>query len=146
MIGVASVAPFIAVISNQKILDTNETIIKIKSILGLENSVNHKNSNAYRNSKIPFFSQSIYYGRFDKSVWLRKSSKFNNTIQWKSQQEEEMIKFKGSGLKGNNLSNFIRMIQTSIPQNSLSFINSDTTVEINQDRRISRLKTIDYHF
>ena len=38
MIGVASVAPFIAVISNQKILDTNETIIKIKSFLGLENS------------------------------------------------------------------------------------------------------------
>ena len=51
-----------------------------------------------------------------------------------------MIKLKGSGLKGNNLTDFIRMIQTSIPQQSLSFINSDTTVEINQNRRIKKSK------
>ena len=57
-----------------------------------------------------------------------------------------MIKKKGSGLKGNNLSDFIRMIQTAIPQQSLSFINSDTTVEINQNRRIKKLKTVRYHF
>ncbi len=85
------------------------------------------------------------WNKFEK-IWHLKSSQFNNTILWKSQQEQEMIKLKGSGLKGNNLSDFIRMIQTSIPQQSLSFINSDTTVEINQDRRICRLKTIDYHF
>ena len=65
---------------------------------------------------------------------------------WKSQQENEMIKLKGSGLKGNNLSDFIRMIQTAIPQQSLSFINSDTTVEINQYRRIEKLKTSKYYF
>ena len=57
-----------------------------------------------------------------------------------------MIKLKGSGLKGNNLSDFIRMIQTAIPQQSLSSINSDTTVEINQYRRIVKLKTNKYHF
>jgi len=85
------------------------------------------------------------WNKFDK-IWHLKSSQFNNTILWKSQQEEEMIKLKGSGLKGNNLTSFIRMIQTSIPQQSLSFINSDTTVEINQDRRINTLKTSDYHF
>ncbi len=83
--------------------------------------------------------------KFNK-IWHLKSSKFNNTILWKSQQEEEMIKLKGSGLKGNNLTDFIRMIQTSIPQKSLSFINSDTTVEINQYRRIEKLKTNDYDF
>ena len=83
--------------------------------------------------------------KFDK-IWHLKSSNFNNTILWKSQQENEMIKLKGSGLKGNNLSDFIRMIQTAIPQQSLSFINSDTTVEINQNRRIEKLKTTKYHF
>ena len=83
--------------------------------------------------------------KFDK-IWHLKSSQFNNTILWKSQQEGEMIKLKGSGLKGNNLTNFIRMIQTSIPQQSLSLINSDTTVEINQDRRINFLKTSNYRF
>ncbi len=79
-------------------------------------------------------------------IWHLKSSDFDNTILWKSQQENEMIKLKGSGLKGNNLSDFIRMIQTAIPQQSLSFINSDTTVEINQYRRIEKLSTIKYHF
>ena len=79
-------------------------------------------------------------------IWHLKSCEFDNTIIWKSQQENEMIKLKGSGLKGNNLSDFIRMIQTSIPQESLSFINSDTTVEINQYRRIERLNTSEYLF
>ena len=79
-------------------------------------------------------------------IWHLKSSDFNNTILWKTQQENEMIKLKGSGLKGNNLSDFIRMIQTAIPQQSLSFIDSDTIVEINQNRRIEKLKTIKYHF
>ena len=82
--------------------------------------------------------------KFEK-IWHLKSSRFDNTILWKSHQEEEMIKLKGSGLKGNNLTDFIRMIQTSIPQKSLSFIRSDTTVEINQYRRIDQLKTTEYH-
>ena len=79
-------------------------------------------------------------------IWHLKSSDFDNTILWKSQQENEMIKLKGSGLKGDSLSDFIRMIQASIPQESLSFINSDTTVEINQNRRIEKLMTARYYF
>ena len=38
MIGVASVAPFIAVISNQSILNSNQIILKIKDSFGLENN------------------------------------------------------------------------------------------------------------
>ena len=57
-----------------------------------------------------------------------------------------MIKLKGSGLKDNQLTDFIRMIQTSIPQHSLSSINSDTTIEINQLRRIKKLYTNTYIF
>ena len=83
--------------------------------------------------------------KLDK-VWHLKSSHFNNTIMWKMQQEEEMIKSKGTGLKGNSLLDFIRMIQVSIPQQSLSFINSDTTVEINQNRRVIDLITSRYLF
>ena len=82
--------------------------------------------------------------KLDK-LWHLKSSDFNNVYLWKSQQEDEMIKSKGSGLKGNSLYNFIRMIQTSIPQQSLSFINSDTTVEINHNRRICNLTTKQYY-
>jgi len=83
--------------------------------------------------------------KFDKT-WHLKSNQFKNTILWKKQQEEEMIKLKGSGLKGNNLIDFIRMIQVSIPHESLSFINSDTTIEINQDRRIINLNSNHYKF
>ena len=61
-------------------------------------------------------------------------------------EEEEMIKLKGSGLKDKNLTDFIRMVQTSIPQQSFSSINSDTTIGINQDRRINFLKTSKYYF
>ncbi len=83
--------------------------------------------------------------KFDKT-WHLKSSRFNNTVLWKTQQENEMIKLKGSGLKDNSLTNFIRMIQASIPQQSLSCINSDTTIEINQKRRINKLYTNTYRF
>ncbi len=57
-----------------------------------------------------------------------------------------MIKLKGFGLKGNNLRDFIRMVQTSIPQQSLSFINSDTTIVINQLRRVINFSTKKYKF
>ena len=83
--------------------------------------------------------------KFDK-IWHLKSSNFNNTILWKTQQEEEMIHLKGSGLRDKALSNFIRMIQVSIPQQSLTSINSDTTIEINQFRRINNLYTNNYIF
>ena len=83
--------------------------------------------------------------KFNK-IWHLKSSKFNNTILWKTQQEEEMIKCKGSGLKDEELKNFIRMIQSSIPQQSFSCIESDTTIEINQKRRIINFYTKPYIF
>ncbi len=83
--------------------------------------------------------------KFDK-IWHLKSSEFNNTILWKTQQEEEMIRLKGSGLKDKSLIDFIRMIQTSVPQQSLININSDTTIEIDQHRRVRNLYTNNYIF
>ena len=38
MVGVASILPFIAVVSNQKILDENEIILKLKNFFNFENS------------------------------------------------------------------------------------------------------------
>ena len=89
------------------------------------------------------FNYSKIWKKFDK-LWHLKSSKFNNTILWKTQQEKEMIKVKGSGLKGNRLTDFIRMIQASIPQQSLGYIKADTIIEIDQNRRIQNLYTKQY--
>tara|TARA_Y100001968_G_scaffold292768_1_gene298220 strand:- start:141 stop:1151 length:1011 start_codon:yes stop_codon:yes gene_type:complete len=100
----------------------------------------------YRNSiQIALVDYSKLWEKFDK-IWHLKSSKFTNTIQWKIQQENEMIKSKGHGLKDKRLMDFIRMIQTCIPQESFLSINSDTTIEINQNRRIYNLYTNKYIF
>tara|TARA_B100000579_G_scaffold262594_1_gene216371 strand:+ start:4114 stop:5121 length:1008 start_codon:yes stop_codon:yes gene_type:complete len=81
--------------------------------------------------------------KFDK-IWHLKSTQFDNTILWKIQQEKEMIKLKGSGLKDKSLNDFIRMIKVSIPQQSLLSIKSDTTILVNQNRSISNLFTKPY--
>ncbi len=91
----------------------------------------------------------ILYGQIWKKfykVWHLKATKFNNTILWKTQQEKEMINLKGSGLKDKKLTDFIRMIQASIPQQSLLCINSDTTIEINKNRRIHKIYSQPYLF
>ena len=106
-------------------------------------SENEKEYRSYIQASLIEYSK--IWNKFDK-IWHLKASQFNNTILWKTQQEEEMIKLKGSGLKGNHLTNFIRMIQTSIPQKSLSYLNSDSTVEINQYRRVDKLYTNNYEF
>ncbi len=114
-----------------------------------EDEINLKLSNKEKDYRVLIQESLIEYSKiwkkFDK-IWHLKSSNLNNSVLWKSQQEDEMIKLKGSGLKGINLANFTRMIQTSIPQKSLSNINSDTIVEINQNRRVCNLTTRQYHF
>ncbi len=105
-----------------------------------------KNEKEYRSSiQLSLIEYSKIWKKFDK-IWHLKSSEFNNTTLWKEQQEDEMIKLKGSGLKGNNLNDFIRMIQVCIPQESFSLIKSDTQIEINQYRRINKLYTTNYRF
>ena len=91
------------------------------------------------------YEYSKIWKKFDK-LWHLKSSNFRNTILWKKQQESEMLKIKGSALEGDKLTDFIRMILASIPQASLSFLNSDTTIEINEFRRICNLSTEEYIF
>ncbi len=78
-------------------------------------------------------------------TWHLKSTNIKNTISWKTQQENEMLKLKGAALTGDKLSCFIRMIQASIPQESLSHIKADTVVSIDKDRRICNLFSENYN-
>ncbi|MBW3041877.1 uridine kinase [Prochlorococcus marinus] len=115
----------------------------------LEDKFNLSLNNVEKQFRISIQESLIRYShiwtKFDK-IWHLKSSNFNNTILWKTQQEQEMIKLKGSGLKDNRLTDFIRMIQASIPQETLSCIKADTRIEINQDRRIEKLFSNKYQF
>ncbi len=114
-----------------------------------EENITHSLSDdekTYRRSiQVSLNKYSKVWSKLDK-IWHLKSNHFNNIILWKGQQEKEMIKLKGSGLKGKDLINFIRMIQTCIPQKSLNYINSDTTIQINKNRRIENLYTKTYFF
>ena len=127
----------------EPILNLNETDYMSIDELNLCLTQSEKDFRGSIQEKLILYSQ--IWKKFHK-IWHLKSSKFNNTIQWKSQQENEMIKLKGSGLKDNRLSDFIRMIQASIPQKSLSCINSDTKVVVNQSRRIINLNSNTYAF
>ena len=96
--------------------------------------------------------ESLYRKRIQKSlyeylpiwkklsrVWHLKADSFSNTSTWKKQQEYEMLQKRGSSLQGKNLEEFIRMINTSIPQESLQSINSDIVLELNNKREIISL-------
>ena len=45
----------------------------------------------------------------------------------------------GSSLKDDNLSNFLRMLNVSIPHKSFDDINSDVLLMINQERKLIRV-------
>tara|TARA_Y100001968_G_scaffold333927_1_gene401210 strand:- start:2254 stop:3246 length:993 start_codon:yes stop_codon:yes gene_type:complete len=75
------------------------------------------------------------------SLWHIKSEEFSYTSKWKKQQESNMLKNKGSSLSGLELQSFIRMISTSLPQESLQNIVSDVRFNINSKRQITAINT-----
>ena len=69
-------------------------------------------------------------------IWHLKPSKFEYMNIWKSNQEKNMLLQRGSALEEKNLSNFLRMLNVSIPNKSFDNINSDVLLLINQDRKL----------
>ena len=55
---------------------------------------------------------------------------------WKSDQENEMLKLKGNALVDENLKNFLRMLNCSIPQESFNEINSRYLIILNKNREL----------
>ena len=50
-----------------------------------------------------------------------------------------MLIKRGSALKEKNLSNFLRMLNVSIPHKSFDDINSDVLLMINQERKLIKV-------
>ena len=71
------------------------------------------------------------------NLWHMKSGDFNYTNLWKVSQERQMQKLRGSSLRGEQLSNFIRMIHTAIPVESLMNIKSKFKTIHNIERRVT---------
>ncbi len=72
---------------------------------------------------------------FDR-LWHFKADDFRSTKYWKAQQESNLIRERGSGLSGDSLDSFIRMIEASLPQTSLECIASNVLILLNQSRSI----------
>ncbi len=72
-------------------------------------------------------------------IWHLKPLKFEYLNEWKSNQEKSMQFKSGSSLKDENLSNFLRMLNVSIPHKSFDDINSDVLLMINQERKLIKV-------
>ena len=69
-------------------------------------------------------------------IWHLKPLKFEYMNKWKSYQEKEMLLKKGKALQDEKLSNFLRMLNVSIPHRSFDYINSYAMFLIDQDRNL----------
>ena len=74
------------------------------------------------------------------NIWHLKPLKFEYMNIWKSNQEQEMFLKKGNALQNDKLSNFLRMLNVSIPQKSFDIINSYALLLIDQDRNVTEAK------
>ena len=71
-----------------------------------------------------------------EKIWQIMPKRFSYMDKWKSNQEYEMLKIKGNALVDNQLTNFLRMLNCSIPQESFKDINSKYKIILNKNREI----------
>jgi len=69
-------------------------------------------------------------------IWHLKPLNFEYMNIWKTNQEKEMFLQKGKALQDEKLSNFLRMLNVSIPKSSFDVINSYALLLIDQDRNL----------
>ena len=70
------------------------------------------------------------------NIWHLKPLKFEYMNIWKSNQEKEMLLQKGSALQDGKLSNFLRMLNVSLPHKSFDVMNSYALLLIDQERNL----------
>ena len=94
---------------------------------------------SYRNKIQNNLDQYLDVWNMIDQIWHLKPLKFEYLNEWKSNQEKSMQLKSGSSLKDDNLSNFLRMLNVSIPHKSFDDINSDVLLMINQERKLIRV-------
>ena len=71
-----------------------------------------------------------------EKIWQIRPKNFSYMDQWKYNQENEMLRIKGNALVDNQLTNFLRMLNCSIPQSSFNEINSKYMILLNKNREL----------
>ncbi len=116
--------------------------------LGIE-PLSIDNYDEYLQSRELSFSESSYGFRIQKNLtqyldiwrlidnlWHLKPLKFEYMNMWKSNQEKEMLIEKGEALQDEKLSNFLRMLNVSIPHKCFDSMKSYATLLIDQERNL----------
>ena len=70
------------------------------------------------------------------NIWHLKPLNFEYMNLWKSNQEKEMLQQRGNALRDEKLSNFLRMLNVSIPHESFDYIKSYALLLIDQERKL----------
>ena len=70
------------------------------------------------------------------NIWHLKPLRFEFMNMWKSNQEKEMLLKRGNALRDEKLSNFLRMLNVSIPHQSFEVLNSYALLLIDQERNL----------
>ena len=70
------------------------------------------------------------------NIWHLKPLKIEYMNIWKTNQEKEMFLQKGNALHDEKLSNFLRMLNVSIPHKSFDMIHSYALLLIDQERNL----------
>ena len=71
-----------------------------------------------------------------EKIWQIRPENFSYMDKWKYDQENEMLRIKGNALVDNQLTNFLRMLNCSIPQKSFNEINSKYMILLNKNREL----------
>ncbi len=70
------------------------------------------------------------------NIWHLKPLKFEYMNMWKTSQEKEMFLQKGKALQDEKLSNFLRMLNVSIPHECFDVLNSYALLLLDQERNL----------
>ena len=120
--------------------------------LGIEptfGNVNDQYENSLELSSSESFYRSNIQNNLDKyldvwslidNIWHLKPLKFEYMNTWKTNQEKEMLLQKGNALQNDKLSNFLRMLNVSIPHKSFEVLNSYASLLIDQDRNLIEVR------
>ena len=120
--------------------------------LGIEPSFgdfNYQYENSLELTSYESFYRSNIQNNLDKyldvwslidNIWHLKPLKFEYMNTWKSNQEKEMLLQKGNALQNEKLSNFLRMLNVSIPHKSFEVLNSYAMLLIDQDRNLLEIR------
>ena len=114
------VKPYSIDINDQSINTTNLSLDESSYLLKIQNNLN----------------EYLDIWTLIDNIWHLKPLEIEYMNIWKSNQEKEMFLKKGKALQDKKLSNFLRMLNVSIPHKSFDVIESYALFLIDQERNL----------